>query len=66
MIKKTIYLASIIIASAIVVSCGSSSKEKAMQEKIAELESQVEATKPISNSTTPEVEVKPEGPSSYI
>ena len=62
MIKKTIYLASIIVAAAFVVGCGSSSKEKELKEKIAELESKVEATQPTSNSTTPEAEVKPEGP----
>ncbi len=62
MIKKTIYLASIVALSALAVSCGNSSKEKELQNRIAELETQVEATKPTTNSTTPEAEVKPEGP----
>lgn len=64
MIKKAIYLASIVALSALTLSCGNSTKEKELQNRIAELESQVEASQPTptTNSTTPEAEVKPEGP----
>jgi hypothetical protein len=62
MIKRSIYLASFVAMAALAMSCGDSKKEKELQNKIAELESKLETTQPTSNSTTPEVEVKPEGP----
>lgn len=63
MIKKIFSLTLVLALSALIVSCGSSSKEKELKAKIAELEQKVTAqAKPTSNTNTPEAEVKPEGP----
>lgn len=63
MIRRTISFAVVVALSVMIYSCGSSTKEKELKEKIAELEQQVTAqTKPVSNTKAAEPEVKPEGP----
>lgn len=62
MINKTIHLLVFAVLTSVVVSCGDSKKEKELQDRIAELEAQVAKSAPKTNSTSPEPEVKPEGP----
>lgn len=64
MTNKILSFVLIALVSVSIMSCGKSKKEKELQAKIAELEQKVAdaSPKPVSNTTSNEPEIKPEGP----